>query len=353
MKLPIDATMARNQPTYFIADIAANHDGSLDRAIDLIKLAAESGANAAKFQNFRAETIVSPRGFSELGGKLTHQAKWEKDVYEVYAEAALPMEWTDSLIAQCKRSDIDYFTAPYDLEYVDYFSNKLPYFKIGSGDVTWKQSIEKMAAFGKPILLATGASDLEEVEKAVNLIETYDVPLILMQCNTNYTGEEDNFNYINLQVLETFRSRFPKVVLGLSDHSQGYVPVLGAVSLGARVIEKHFTDDTSRIGPDHGFSLNPNTWREMVDATRILERSMGDGIKRVEKNEFEARIVQRRAYRYLKNFEAGHIVLEEDLVPLRPCPPEGVTPFELDIIINRAISKSVERDQLVRVEDFD
>jgi sialic acid synthase SpsE len=353
MTLPVDALLSINQPTYFIADIAANHDGSLERAVQLIELAAEAGADAAKFQNFRAETIVSRRGFRELGKKLTHQAKWEKDVFDVYDSAALPMDWTEALIAACEKNKIDYFTAPYDLEYIDFFATKMPFFKIGSGDITWKQSIQRIATFGKPILLATGASNLEEVEEAVSLIEQHDIPLILMQCNTNYTGGEENFDFINLRVLETYRLKFPRAVLGLSDHSQGYIAVLGAVALGARAIEKHFTDDTSRNGPDHGFSLDPRKWREMVDATRILERSLGDGVKRIELNEVEARIVQRRAYRYSRDIEAGHLILESDLLPLRPCPPEGLTPFELDLIVNRKLSNAVEHDQLVRAQDFD
>ena len=174
-----------------------------------------------------------------------------------------------------------------------------------------------------------------------------------MQCNTNYTGGEDNFDYINLRVLETFKLKFPQVVLGLSDHSQGYIAVLGAVALGARAIEKHFTDDTSRSGPDHGFSLNPKTWREMVDATRILERTLGDGIKRIEENEVEARIVQRRAYRYAGNIEAGHAIMDSDLIALRPCPPEGFTPFEFEKIIGQKVNRNVEQDQLVRAKDFD
>ena len=353
MKLPTDASLAITQPTYFIADIAANHDGSLERALQLIKLAADAGADAAKFQNFRAETIVSRRGFSELGKKLTHQANWEKDVFDVYDAAALPMEWTEALIAECKNNNIDYFTAPYDLEYVDFFATKVPFFKIGSGDITWKQSIQHMASFGKPILLATGASNLEEVEEAVRIIEAHQVPLILMQCNTNYTGGEDNFDFINLKVLETFKSKFPKAVLGLSDHSQGYIAVLGAIALGARAIEKHFTDDTSRRGPDHGFSLDPKTWREMVTAARILERTLGDGTKRIEQNEIEARIVQRRAYRYSGDFETGHTIEESDLIPLRPCPPDGITPFEIARVIGQRLKQSVEKDQLVRVYDFD
>lgn len=192
--------------TYFIADIAANHDGSLDRAKKLIQLAAESGADAAKFQNFKAETIVSRRGFNELGEKLTHQAKWVRDVFDVYKDAELPIEWTDELISTCKKFGIDYFTAPYDLEYVDYFADKMPFYKIGSGDITWTASIRRMAEKGIPVLLATGASTLEEVIQAMMILREYAVPVVVMQCNTNYTGEIDNFNYLNLTVISRSKS---------------------------------------------------------------------------------------------------------------------------------------------------
>ena len=352
MKLRLDPKLALQSPTYFIADIAANHDGSLDRALELIGLCAEAGANAAKFQNFKAETIVSSKGFIDLGGKLTHQASWKKDVFQVYKEAELPMEWTDALIAECEKNGIDYFTAPYDLEYIDYFANKMPYFKIGSGDITWKESIERMASHGKPILLATGASNLEEIRNAVRLIESANIPYVLMQCNTNYTGEEDNFDYLNLLALEEFKREFPKAVLGLSDHSQGHIAVLGAVALGARAIEKHFTDDTTRNGPDHAFSLDSEQWRKMVDETRILERTLGNGAKKVEPNEIEARIVQRRCIRFASNLDAGHTIRETDLVSLRPAPIGSVDPFEIDQYLGLKIRNSVAKHQVLTGDLF-
>lgn len=346
MKLALDASTALQSATYFIADIAANHDGSLDRALKLIKLAAKAGANAAKFQNFKAETIVSSKGFNDLGQKLTHQAKWEKDVFQVYKEAELPIEWTEALIAECSKFGIDYFTAPYDLGYIDYFADKMLFFKIGSGDITWKESIERMTKHGKPILLATGASDMQEIRDAVNLIEQAKVPFVLMQCNTNYTGEANNFDFLNLLVLEEFKKEFPSAVLGLSDHSQGHIAVLGAVTLGARAVEKHFTDDTTRSGPDHAFSLDPIMWRRMVDETRILERTLGTGKKKVEENEREARIVQRRSLRFVADFESGHVINKEDLVALRPAPLESLSPFEIEKIIGLRISKHVSKHQV-------
>lgn len=352
-KLNLDINRSVASPTYFIADIAANHDGSLERAIELIKLAAEAGADAAKFQNFKAQTIVSSQGFKDLGKKMTHQAKWKKDVVEVYKDAELPMEWTEALVKACAENGIDYFTAPYDLEFIPHFARWMPYFKVGSGDITWKESLEMMASQGKPILLATGASELWEVERAVKLISQFNIPIVLMQCNTNYTGSEDNFDYLNLLALNEFREKFPDVVLGLSDHSIGHIAVLGAVALGARAIEKHFTDDTNRVGPDHGFSLDPITWKKMVEETRILERCLGNGHKRVEPNEVEARIVQRRALRFTRDMQAGATVSSDDVMALRPCPTDGIDPFDIDDVVGRKLVQEVSRDQLIRKSDFE
>ena len=352
-KLNLDINRSVASPTYFIADIGANHDGSLARAIELIKLAAEAGADAAKFQNFKAQTIVSSQGFKDLGEKMTHQAKWKKDVVEVYKDAELPMEWTEALVKACTDNGIDYFTAPYDLEFIPHFARRMPYFKVGSGDITWKESLEMIASQGKPILLATGASELWEVERAVKLISQFNIPIVLMQCNTNYTGSEDNFDYLNLLALNEFREKFPDVVLGLSDHSIGHIAVLGAVALGARAIEKHFTDDTNRVGPDHGFALDPITWKKMVEETRILERCLGNGHKRVEPNEVEARIVQRRALRFTRDMQAGATVSSDDVMALRPCPTDGIDPFDIDDVVGRKLVQEVSRDQLIRKSDFE
>jgi len=335
-----------SQKTYFIADIAANHDGSLKRAKKLIKLAAESGADAAKFQNFQAKTIISQTGFDQLGSKLSHQASWKKSVFEVYNEAATPLEWTQELVKTCEESEIEYFTAPYDLNFIDYFAGQMPYFKIGSGDITWKSSIDRMLKSRLPIILATGASDIAEIDRAVALIEEAGIPYVLMQCNTNYTGSAENFENLNLAVIKSFQERYPKAVLGLSDHTPGDVAVLGAVTLGARVIEKHFTDDNSRLGPDHAFSLDPKAWSLMVKNTRTLESALGDGIKKVETNEKESRIIQRRALRYVRDLPEGHKLSFSDLSALRPCPPEALDPFEIDKLIGRELTSEVKKDQL-------
>lgn len=336
-----------SSPTYFIADIASNHDGDLERAKDLIFLAKEAGAEAAKFQHFLARHIVSDRGFRSLGGNLGHQARWSKSVYEIYRQYECPRDWTETLAETCTRADIHFLTSPYDMEAIDAFAQIIPAYKIGSGDITWPEVLLRIASKGKPVLLATGASDMGEVERAVSTIISRNRQLVLMQCNTNYTGSLENFRFVNLRVLQSFALRWPQMLLGLSDHTPGHAAVLGAVTLGARVVEKHFTDDTTRSGPDHAFSLTPKTWREMVDRTRELEYALGDGVKRVEDNEQETVVLQRRCLRFTRDLAAGAVIRADDLEPLRPAPLGSVPPSDLaQVVGSELVSDKVAGDAL-------
>ena len=341
-----------NHAPYFIADIAANHDGDLERAKLLIELAAESGAHAAKFQHFRASTIVSRKGFFDLGRKIAHQQKWLKDVYQVYEEAQVPWEWTESLAAHARSCGIDFFTAPYDLEAIDFVDQFVIAYKVGSGDIDWIEEIEYMASKKKPMIIATGASSIEDVDRAVNSMQSLKAPLVLMQCNTNYTGIIENLEFLNLNVLKQYANRYENLVLGLSDHTPGFVSVLGSIALGARVIEKHFTDDTERIGPDHGFSLDPSAWREMVKLSSSLFKALGDGEKKIEKNELDSSIVQRRALRFRNDLKAGDIITRQDIIPLRPAPMGSIKPHEMNDIIGKRVITSVSRDELVLRENI-
>ena len=189
---------------YFIADIAANHDGDLERAMMLIEKAKKAGADVAKFQNFKASKIVSKTAFDAMP-KQTHQAGWSKSVFEVYSDASLADEWTEKLKTKCEEVGIEYMTSPYDLESVDWADKYSNAFKIGSGDITWTESLRYIASKNKPILLATGAADMCDVERAVSTISQINKKLILMQCNTNYTLDDENFKCINLNVLKTYR----------------------------------------------------------------------------------------------------------------------------------------------------
>lgn len=339
-------------PPYFIADIASNHDGDLDRAFALIEMAKEAGADAAKFQNFKAETIVSRYGFEKIGVGLSHQKSWTKSVFEVYQDASVPDEWSARLKEKCDRVGIEYMTSPYDVPSVELADKYCSCFKIGSGDITWVQIIETIAKKKKPVLLATGASSLEDVNRAVAVIRQHTDDLVLMQCNTNYTGSEENFSYINLNVLRTYAQRYPEFILGLSDHTPGYDTVLGAVALGARVIEKHFTDDNSRIGPDHKFSMTPKIWAEMVQHTNHLYLALGDGVKQIESNEKDTAMIQRRAWYYTQDLPAGKVLTQDDLIPLRPVPKNGLAPYELEKILGKSLKYAVKKDMAVRWEDI-
>jgi N-acetylneuraminate synthase len=344
--------LGENHPTYFIADIAANHDGSLERAKMLIRLAKEAGADAAKFQNFRAPKIVSDYGFRSLGGQQSHQASWKKSVFEVYQDASLPFEWTGELKATCDEVGIDYFSSPYDFEAIDMLDEYVPAYKVGSGEITWPEAIERMALKGKPVILATGASDIGEVQQAVHTILAVNPRLVLMQCNTNYTASLENFQYINLRVLETYQRMFPDVVLGLSDHTPGHATVLGAVALGARVVEKHFTDDNHREGPDHKFAMNPEDWADMVENTRRLERALGSGDKRVEDNEKETVVLQRRCLRAAGDLKAGTVLTRDMLDVLRPAPPDALMPYDIEKILGKCLKVDVASGQALKWEQI-
>ena len=325
--------VGEDHPTYFIADIAANHDGDLERAKMLIKLAKDAGADAAKFQNFRAPKIVSDYGFKALGRQQSHQSQWKKSVFEVYQDASIPFEWTPILKEECDKFGIDYFSSPYDFDAIDMLDAYVPAYKIGSGEIDWLEALEKIAAKGKPVLLATGASNIGEVQRAVHSILMINKRLVLMQCNTNYTASLENFNHIHLNVLKTYRVMFPDAVLGLSDHTPGHETVLGAIALGARVIEKHFTDDNSREGPDHKFAMNPSTWAEMVECTRHLEKALGSPDKTVADNEKETVIIQRRCLRAARDINTGEVIERAMIDVLRPATPGAVLPDQIDKVI--------------------
>jgi N-acetylneuraminate synthase len=334
-------------PTYFIADISANHDGSLERAKALIRLSAEAGADAAKFQNFQAPKIVSEHGFASMGQQLSHQAAWNKSVYQVYVEASLPWEWTAELKSECERAGIDYFSTPYDFEAVDMLDPYVPAYKIGSGDITWLEMLRKVAAKNKPVILASGASTIGEVQAAVEAILAVNNALGLMQCNTNYTGNIENFKHVHLNVLRSYQRIFPQAVLGLSDHTPGHAAVLGAVALGARMIEKHFTDDTRREGPDHKFSMTPSTWREMVDRTRELEYALGSSDKRIADNEQDTVVVQRRCLRLARPLPAGAVLTRDVIDVLRPAPAGSIAPSELSKVVGQQLRCPLQAGEAV------
>lgn len=345
--------VGKNCPTYFIADIAANHDGNLDKALELIKAAAEAGADAAKFQHFSAETIVSDYGFKSLGKQLSHQAKWKKSVFEVYKDASIPLDWTSKLKEECKKNKIEFLTSPYSIELVDFVDPYLEAFKIGSGDITWHEIIEHIASKGKPYIIATGASTEQDVNHIINLASKINNKICIMQCNTNYTASKDNFKYLNLNYLTHLKKKFPNLILGLSDHTHGHSSVLGAISLGAKLIEKHFTLSNDLNGPDHKFSMTPKSWKEMIERSKELESSLGDGKKKIENNEIDTVILQRRSIRVNKEIKKNYVLKREDLNVLRPCPKNSIDPRNIKKVIGKKVNKDISKDEILRWEDLD
>jgi sialic acid synthase SpsE len=377
-------------PVYFIADIAANHCGSLTKAKELIHACRESRADAVKMQNFAAETIVSDHGFRTLQNVASHQSRWKQSVFDVYKAASIPLEWTLELKELCQNLGLHYFTSPYSLEIVQAVAPHVCAFKMGSGDLTWHEEIAAMCATGKPVIMATGASSLDEVSDAMAVATSYDAPLLLMQCNTEYTAQPgesrekqlERFRHINLRVLATFAQQWPQIPLGLSDHTHGNTTVIGAVGLfQCCAVEKHFTLDNSLEGPDHAFSMTPGSWLSMVRSTEsllaalpppgsgspedrfaitrsfaddpeALHLAIGDGIKRVEANESNTVVIQRRAVRTARELPSGHTLCKEDLIVLRPCPTDALPPHQIHLLIGRTLACNLPAGECVRPTDL-
>ena len=374
---------------YFIADIASNHNGDLGHAKELIHACAESKVDAVKMQNFNAETIVSDFGFKNLDVVKTHQSAWKTSVFDSYKAASIPFEWTLELKELTEKLEMDYFTSPYSLELSKAVEPYISAFKLGAGDITWHEQIKLMSSFSKPLLIATGASNLEEVKKAMNVALEISNNIILMQCNTNYTANKkedisstkERFSNINLKVLETFSKIWPKVSLGLSDHTHGDLTVLGAVGLyNCSVVEKHFTLDNTKIGQDHSFSMMPDEWLSMVENTETLKKEIkksdsfeercqkikniakdgefldliiGDGVKKLSENEENTVIVQRRSIRAKRDLSAGIIITNEDLEVLRPCPKDAFPPHRKNEIIGKKLKRDLPKGDYFTQKELD
>ncbi len=214
-------------------------------------------------------------------------------------------------------------------------------YKAGSGEIDWIEALERMASKGKPFFVATGASTIGEVQRAVHAILAINPQLVLMQCNTNYTASPGNYDHLHINVLQTYATMFPGVILGLSDHTHALAPVLGAVTLGARVIERHFTDSNDREGPDHKFAMNPDNWARMVTETRLLERSLGSADKIIADNERETAVIQRRCLRAARDIRFGEVFTREMIDVLRPATPGAISPAEINAVIGTHALKDI------------
>tara|TARA_B110001450_G_scaffold256655_2_gene288006 strand:+ start:1498 stop:2586 length:1089 start_codon:yes stop_codon:yes gene_type:complete len=347
-----DKSIGQKNPVYFIAEIGSNFDNDIVRAKELIHMAKDAGADAAKFQHYTAGSLVSDHGFKGLSDINSHQSKWSKSVFDTYKDASLNSDWTNILYETCKSVGLSFLTSPYSFELVDYVEPYVPAYKVGSGDISWIEIIEHMASKGKPVILATGAASISDVRRAVDSILAITSDIVLLQCNTNYTADRGNFSHLHLNVISEYQKLYPGIVTGLSDHMRGHVPVLGAVALGASVIEKHFTDSNQRPGPDHSFAMVPSAWREMVERTRELEDALGGTCKKIEKNELETSVLQRRSVFVKNDIKKNTKISRDDLVVLRPFPNGSIEPYDIHKVVNKIANKDIPAMSSIRWDDL-
>lgn len=322
-----------------MAEIGSNHDGSLTQAKKLVGLAKKAGADAIKFQTFLAAKIVSKEGFASLGRKLSFQASWKKSVYATYKAAEFPRNWHREIAHCCQEKEIDFFSSPYDKEGVDLLDELgVPAFKIGSGDINFPSHIKYIAGKEKPVIVGTGASTIEEIREAVNIIKsTGNENIVLLQCITAYPTPIEQ---ANIRVMLTLRNTF-QLPVGYSDHSLGIVVPLGAVALGACMIEKHFTLDNTRSGPDHPFALDVPQFTEMVEKIRLMEKALGSYIKEPVPAERETINLQRRSIYARENIPKGTQIGKSMLSILRP--DKGIKPEYFPLLLRKKTRVNIKK----------
>ena len=336
-------------PMYSIAEIGSNFDGDLDRAKYLIDLAVDfCGVDAVKFQSFKAETIVSGAGFKNR--KDGFQAKWGRSVYDVYKSAEFPRQWHAELFEYCTLKGVPFLSAPYDYEAVDLLEELgVAAYKIGSGDITWLDFLEYIGSKGKPIILSTGASSLAEVDEAVRAInKSGNNKIVLLQCVTNYPSSFESANVAAMRAMgETFG-----LPVGYSDHTPGSIVALCARAMGGCLIEKHFTDDKGRPGPDHSFAMDHHDFKKMVEEIRLLEKTIGNPHKVLYEEESVTVDLQRRCLRVKNDLQVGHKVTNADVDILRPAPRGSLLPKHINDVIGMTLIKSIPKGSHITWDHF-
>lgn len=334
---------------FIIAEAGVNHNGDISIAKELVNAAAGAGTDAVKFQTFKADRIAA-----RSAPKADYQAKntnTDESQYEMLERLELSESAHKELFAYCNGKDIMFMSTPFDESGADMLDNMgMEIFKIPSGEITNKDLIKHIASKKKPVIMSTGMSDLEEVEKAVGWINdiwgTDRQQLTLLHCVSNYPA---SFSDLNLRAIETMKNTF-SLPAGFSDHTKGIEASIAAAALGAAVIEKHFTLDRTMEGPDHRASIEPNELRQMVNSIRNIELAMGDGIKRPVANEEPIRNVARKCLVAARTINAGAVISAGDIAVKRPgtgIPPE----FKADIIGMKAIRK-IEPDSIIKREEI-
>ena len=302
---------------FIIAEAGVNHNGSLDRAREMVAIAADAGADAVKFQTFKAETLVTKNAVKAEYQKKTSAR--DESQFEMLKKLELPHSAHSELIKTCELNGIEFLSSPFDLETIDMLRGLgIQKWKIPSGEITNLPYLRKIASFGQEIILSTGMADLEEIKTALFVFTKAEIPLnmiTVLHCNTEYPTP---FQDVNLNAMQTIKTSFPGVRIGYSDHTKGIEIPVAAVAMGATMIEKHFTLDKHLPGPDHNASLLPEELAQMVRAVRNIELALGSGIKKPSCSEKKNIPIARKSIVAACSIAVGETLTADNLTVKRP-----------------------------------
>lgn len=331
-------------PCFIISEIGANHNNRIENAYELIDISKDAGADAVKFQSYKAETLYSrfvPRRKLEGGGL-------GPEIYPLIQRIATPYEWHAPLKEYCDRKGILFLSTPFDDEAVDSLEAvDCPIYKVASSEIGDPLLLKKVARTGKPMIVSTGKANMEEVERTVKWIrEEGNDQIVLLHCTAVYPAKYES---MNLKAMNAMKERFGCLV-GLSDHNMENITAVAAVAMGAKVVEKHITLSRTLDGPDHKFALEPQGFRELVDWIRKTEVALGSGVKEMDSSEKESKRIANRSVHLRRSMRAGETIRMEDLAIKRP--HLGIDPQHLYDLPGRKLGKDVEGDMWLTWEDL-
>lgn len=336
------------KPVFIIAEAGVNHNGDINIARKMVEIAANSGADAIKFQTFIADRLVSRKA-----DKANYQKRFsdkEETQFEMIKKLELSKNDHLTLLSVALENNIHFLSSPFDLESIELLNQLgIDTFKIPSGEITNLPYLKKIGGLQKKVILSTGMATLSEVGKALDILFTEGISkdnLIVLHTNTEYPTP---FEDVNLSAMITIRDSF-NIAVGYSDHTPGIEVAIAAVALGATIIEKHFTLDREMEGPDHKASLEPNELANMISAIRNIEKALGDGIKKPSKSEMINIHIARKSIHYSFDLECGHVLNEKDFQMIRP--GNGISPMELHKVLHRELVKDVISGTQVNWEDI-
>ena len=334
------------QELLFIAEVSANHLGSLTRAKQIVVAAANAGANAVKFQTYTAETMTLNIDSFKVADD--HELWGGQRLYDLYEQAHTPWEWHAELFELCKTLNVIPFSSPFDLTAVDFLESiNAPMYKIASLETGDHRLIRAVAETGKPVIVSTGATELSEIEELVNVVEkTGNRNLTLLLCTSSYPSDPSDSH---LSRIDTLRDRF-NVKVGLSDHTLGIGVSIAAIAFGATVIEKHFTLSRSDGGADSAFSMEPHEFTQLVLEGKSAFRSIGDPEWKMQASEKESRRLRRSLY-IVQDVEAGEKVSEENVRSIRP--NGGEAPKHLPNILGKTFNRQLLKGSPLKLEYLD